>query len=210
MFSKFKAFLILVLALLCLISIGFASWITSTDLVHKTLNSQIVVEDVLKYNDYITINEVDIFDIYATGFVDKEKNISNTGKIAANFTVELEKCFNKFTSVDKLNFSIILETSNNTNLFKNMSLTSNIHLNVDNILYQPLLNMDDTSRKFTNTFGESFSNISFELAKGKDIVNVSLEYQFTLNDNTDFKDLYEMLNADSFSIAIRARFSVDA
>ncbi len=209
MFSKFRAFFIMILACLCLVSIGFASWITSFDITNLSLSSSILVDDVFKYNDYIIINETNIFDIYTTGFVDKDKNISNTGKITANFTINLKECFNKLNSIDKLNFSIRLETSNNSNLFKNAYLTSSISLSVNNISYQPIADINDKTEKYINTLGESFSDIDFELTKGEDTVNVLLEYQFILKDNTDFNDIYEMLNNDNFSIAISARFNAN-
>lgn len=109
MFSKLKTSIILVLACCSIISVGFASWITSNDLTYKYLESDIVVDDVKGRNGciYLKENTSNCFSFGEKGFVDNNNNYVKNGNISANYVVNLELCSQMFGDFDSLR--VILE-----------------------------------------------------------------------------------------------------
>ena len=91
---------------------GFASW-TVTDDFSITASGMIVVDDVMKVNDYITCSsDVKKFGFFKTGFVDETGKVSNVGTIETTLTVNIANCKKKFPECNTLEIDLSLESTN--------------------------------------------------------------------------------------------------
>lgn len=210
MFSKLKASIMLILACLALTSIGFASWFTTNELYGNPMDSYIIVDNVLKFDDYITFSEIKIFDVCTTGFVNEEEEISNIGEICVNLKINSKKYFENFDSSSKISFFIMLDATNGTNLFNNSDLLNyNVYLKVDNTEYRALDGLDNQIEEFTNAPNNKLTIISFDIPKSeKDEIEVILKYQFIVKDSVDFKnELYPLFTIEDFNVEVSAKFS---
>ena len=108
---KMKFYLVMFLATLSLISVGFASWVASEGMTAYT-SGMIVVDDVMKVNNYITCDSGNItkFGFFKTGFIDKNGNISTIGTIEAELSVNIKNCKSKFGNCNTLQVVLNLES----------------------------------------------------------------------------------------------------
>lgn len=110
--SRVSIYLIMLLAVISLVSVGFASW-NITDDFTTSASGMIVVDDVMKVNNYITCsNNVKKFGFFKTGFVDSDGIVSNVGTIETNLTLNIANCKKKFPDSDTLEIDLSLESSN--------------------------------------------------------------------------------------------------
>ena len=73
----------------------------------------IVVDDVMKVNDYITCSSnVNKFAFFKTGFVDETGKVSNVGTIETTLTVNIANCKKKFPECNTLEIDLSLESTN--------------------------------------------------------------------------------------------------
>ena len=109
---KLTYYLVMLLSLISLVSVGFASW-TVTDDFSTTASGMIVVDDVMKVNDYITCSSnVKKFGFFKTGFVDEAGKVSNVGTIETTLTVNIANCKKKFPECNTLEIDLSLESTN--------------------------------------------------------------------------------------------------
>lgn len=109
---KLTYYLVMLLSLISLVSVGFASW-TVTDDFSTTASGMIVVDDVMKVNDYITCSSnVNKFAFFKTGFVDETGKVSNVGTIETTLTVNIANCKKKFPECNTLEIDLSLESTN--------------------------------------------------------------------------------------------------
>ena len=147
--SKLKYYITMILISLSLISIGFASWTISNDVKIKD-DSIIIVDDVMKYNDYLSYT-LTPFSYYKTGFV------SNTGEADTvnlfnnadlPLTVSIKDTVLNDSQVTKNNTSAVTKyvindlSQSSLTLSFEYKLTKNDSLNFQEIIYNTFYNKE--------------------------------------------------------------------
>lgn len=205
---------IIFLSFLSLLGVGFASWSVAGNTTSKDLSGMIEVEDVLKYNEYINFvdesgnptNQFDIFKFYKTGFVNNSLEIVDTGYINIYLKIDLDKCFEKFSTCNSISYYVDLEcTTNtkcttNTNIFNNIEkLGKEVKTYVDGVESSYAENINNEGTKSTVC-------VTLEHSSNSAIVQVS--YKFTIKDLEYFKTtLYNAFNQSDFNFSLSARFT---
>lgn len=174
--SKLKYYITMILISLSLISIGFASWTITNDVKIEDDNI-IIVDDVMKYNDYFEC-KLTPFSYYKVGFVASDGQITNEGIINVEIVVDTNKCREKF-STTKLEFELTLRTigAADVNLFNNPDLPLTVSVN-NNVLTDSEVTKNNTS-SVTKYIITDLSQSSLTL---------NFEYKLTMNDMSNFEE----------------------
>ena len=199
---KLHFYLSMFLATLSLFSVGFASWVVSDNAIAST-SGMIVVDDVLRHNDYITCGSGGItkFSYFKTGFVDKEGNISTTGNIKTNLTIKIENCQDKFKDCNTLEVHLSLESKDISvfNSPENILLTVEIKNGEDIIATSSSGILDNMHLAIFDISGFQSLNDDIEL---------SVVYTFTiLNQDYYTTQIYPILLQNSFNFVLSAKLT---
>lgn len=175
--SKLKYYITMILISLSLISIGFASWTISNDVKIKDDNI-IIVDDVMKYNDYLSYT-LTPFSYYKTGFVSNTGELINDGIISVELVVNIDNCKTKFTS-DRLELELTLRTigADTVNLFNNADLPLTVSIK-GTVLSDSQVTKNNTSavtKYVINDLSQSSLTLRFE-------------YKLTKNDSLNFQEI---------------------
>ena len=204
---KMHSYLVIFLATLSLISVGFASWVASNGMTTST-NGTIIVEDVLKVNEYITCSSGDITEFSYFGFIDNNGNISTSGKLTAKVTINMAKCKSEFSDCNSIEFNLVL-FSENLSVFKNtdkMSFSASI-FNTDN---EGNKTTKITSTGSTSDDGKEYT-LKFYMDNDSDMMlNLILEYNFEIEeDGFDYfsQTVYPILKEDAFSFSVMGKLT---
>lgn len=204
---KMHSYLVIFLATLSLISVGFASWVASNGMTAST-SGMIVVEDVLKVNEYITCSSGDITEFSYFGFIDNNGNISTSGKLTAKVTINMAKCKSEFSDCNSIEFNLVL-FSENLSVFKNtdkMSFSASI-FNTDN---EGNKTTKITSTGSTSDDGKEYT-LKFYMDNDSDMMlNLILEYNFEIEeDGFDYfsQTVYPILKEDAFSFSVMGKLT---
>lgn len=197
---RIQCTILIILACLSIISVGFASWVTTDDS-NFNITGSIVVDDVRTQNRYLVCNESDIvvFNFFKTGFVNTDGTISDTGQIYVPFTVNINNCKEEFADNSKLEITINFTT-----------------INMDIFVEDPLnlsIVLKDTNDNIIKTIDKTKDGLlSFEIDNLIEIVNnveYRLYYQFKINEvnKTFIEDVYPVLLQEDFSFNIMAKIT---
>ena len=195
---KFRFYVIMILATLSLVSVGFASWI-ATETIYESSTGLIIVDDVLKVNDFITCSSEDIteFSFFKTGFVDEEGNISTSGKIASLLTINLDACENEFKDCDSIEvqFSMLQEKLSLFNDAVNISYTASVMQGENEI-------------SSVTTSNANLCVTTFEIPLSGGVIQVLITYTFTI-ENVDYykTNIYPLLLKDDFNFTLSAKLT---
>lgn len=175
--SKLKYYITMILISLSLISIGFASWTISNDVKIKD-DSIIIVDDVMKYNDYLSYT-LTPFSYYKTGFVSNTGELTNDGIISVELVVNIDNCKTKFTS-SSLELELTLRTigADTVNLFNNADLPLTVSIN------GTVLNDSKVTKNNTSAVTKYVIN---DLSQSS--LTLSFEYKLTKNDSLNFQEI---------------------
>ena len=152
--SKLKYYITMILISLSLISIGFASWTISNDVKIKD-DSIIIVDDVMKYNDYLSYT-LTPFSYYKTGFVSNTGELRTIGADTVNLfnnadlplTVSINGTVLNDSQVTKNNTSAVTKyvindlSQSSLTLSFEYKLTKNDSLNFQEIIYNTFYNKE--------------------------------------------------------------------
>lgn len=198
---KLTYYLVMLLSLISLVSVGFASW-TVTDDFSTTASGMIVVDDVMKVNDYITCDSSNLtkFGYFKTGFVDENGEISKVGTIATSITINIANCKRKFNDCNTLEIDLNLE-SQYLSLFNSVG---NLEMSVE-------LKNGDNVITTTNTSGDKLYLSIFDLTNFKsmyDKVTIDVVYTFEIKNNEYFTtEVYPILRRESFNFVLSAKLT---
>lgn len=209
--NKVHFYLVMFLATLSLFSVGFASWVASEGMTTST-SGMIVVDDVMRYNEYITCSSGKITDFSYFGFVDIEGNISTTGTLTTTVTVIMDTCNEEFNDCDTLEVNLILESDD-------LAL-----LNNDKIVFTPKVYTiyegegSEKNQELTgvnssiNPNDDTIYGLIFNLPLDESTVDLELTlvYTFTIQENGfDYysQTVYPALKDENFNFAITAKLT---
>lgn len=175
--SKLKYYITMILISLSLISIGFASWTISNDVKIKD-DSIIIVDDVMKYNDYLSYT-LTPFSYYKTGFVSITGELTNDGIISVELVVNIDNCKTKFTS-SSLELELTLRTigADTVNLFNNADLPLTVSIN------GTVLNDSQVTKNNTSAVTKYVIN-----GLSQSSLTLRFEYKLTKNDSLNFQEI---------------------
>lgn len=179
--SKLKYYITMILISLSLISIGFASWTISNDVKIKD-DSIIIVDDVMKYNDYLNYT-LTPFSYYKTGFVSNTGELTNDGIISVELVVNIDNCKTKFTS-SSLELELTLRTigADTVNLFNNADLPLTVSIN-GTVLNDSQVTKNNTSAVTKYVTKYVINGLS------QSSLTLSFEYKLTKNDSFNFQEI---------------------
>ena len=196
---RIQCSILIILAFLSIISVGFASWVTINDS-DITIKGSIVVDNVLDSNNYITCDKMKIFKYFKTGFVSDDNKIVETGSISFDLVINNKTCKEKFKNEQNLEISLQLE-SNNLNLFHSDIISMEVKKN--DVTQNPLLSFDSNICVLPITIS-NFQNES-------DNITLHIEYLFTILDKKGFSnEVYPKLITDNFNFALSAKLTGSA
>ena len=195
---KFRFYVVMILATLSLVSVGFASWIASES-ISESVNGLIVVEDVRKVNEYITCSSEDItmFRFFKTGFVNSDGSISTTGNITANLTIDLDTCESEFSDCNTLEVQIDLMQENFALFNSQGNLTKTVIVKKGS----------ETIASLTTT-NETMCVTTFDVPITSGDVEIQVVYSFTIENLDYYKtNVYPKLLNDEFNFILSAKLT---
>ena len=195
---KFRFYVVMILATLSLVSVGFASWIASES-ISESVNGLIVVEDVRKVNEYITCSSEDItmFRFFKTGFVNSDGSISTTGNITANLTIDLDTCGSEFSDCNTLEVQIDLMQENFALFNSQGNLTKTVIVKKGS----------ETITSLTTT-NETMCVTTFDVPITSGDVEIQVVYSFTIENLDYYKtNVYPKLLNDEFNFILSAKLT---
>ena len=212
---KMKFYLVMFLATLSLIRVGFASWVASEGMTTST-SGMIVVDDVMKVNNYITCDSGNItkFGFFKTGFIDSDGNISTIGTIETKLNVNIKNCKSKFGDCNTIAVVLNLESESlgifnvENKLEMNIGISeeySNVQIKVE----EPTTNTKLHSTSFSINYldSEDESNIDFKNIDN-DTITISVVYTFEIRDiNYYTTTVYRELLENDFNFILSAKLT---
>lgn len=196
--NRLKYYLVILLASLSLTSVGFASWIVS-DTITESTNGLIIVEDVLKVNDFITCSSENItkFKYFKNGFIDDDGNILTTGKISSQLTIKLDECKSEFKDCNTVAVEIDM-LQNDLYLFNNPSKLS---------LVVEVKKGDEVITSST-TYNTTLCVTTFSIPITSGDLDINITYSFEILDQTYFKNsIYPLLVTQDFNFKLSAKLT---
>ena len=192
---RIQCSILIILAFLSIISVGFASWVTTTDSVISSVTGTIQVDDIIESNEYITKVEPTSLKYYKTGFVSNDGEITQTGTMSIALTINIDKCKSTFKNATSFNLYLTTTYSDSFNLFNNSNdLPVNISIGDDNI--NQLVSND-----IATNGNECTSKIVINDLSKSEVV-ITIYFSFTNNKNT-FTDIYKSLKESTFKYSAK-------
>lgn len=201
---KLTYYLVMLLALISLVSVGFASWSITDDL-STSVSGMIVVDDIMKVNDYITCdsNNLTKFGYFKSGFVSKNEDdkyvISNEGTITTSIEINVDNCKKKFDNSESLQIYLYLQ-SDYLSSFYNEYMEMRIELK-----YKDNTNPISSMQVYDNDLHSTNFNINIS---EKNVSNITIDviYTFRIIDNEYFSQyVYPVLLRDNFNFVLSAK-----
>ncbi len=195
---RLRYYLIILLATLSLTSVGFASWLVSDSATAST-NGLILVEDVLKVNDYITCSSGDItsFKFFKTGFVTSDNSISTTGTITVNLSINLDECKKKFSDCNTIEVELDM-------IQENLAIFNS----EGNISFQTKVMNGSAEITSKHTTNDTLSITEFDLENTSGVMTVTIIYTFTIENVEYFKStVYPHLLQEDFNFIMSAKLT---
>lgn len=197
---KLRFCLVIILAMTSLISVGFATWVATNEVV-TTADGAVIVEDVLKTNNYITCSSEDItkFSYFDTGFVNNDGSISTTGYITSKVKINIDTCKVQFKDSDTLAIDLTLEQE----ILSTFNSTGNFEMTVE--VTGSNFRLDDSypgnKKCLTILYIDSFKDLS-------GYVEITIKYKFEIK-NIDYyiETVLPELRKEEFNFIISARLS---
>ena len=197
---KLTYYLVILLSLISLVSVGFASWSITDDL-STDVSGMIVVDDVMKVNDYITCDSSNLtkFGYFKTGFVNENSEISNVGTITTSIVINADNCKKKFGDSDLLQIYLYLQ-SDYLSWFYNDYMEMSIELK-----YKDNTTPISSTQVFDNELHSTNFNVNISELNGSNIT-IDVIYTFRIIDNSYFsKYVYPILLRDNFNFILSAK-----
>lgn len=207
---KLRFYLVIFLAMVSLISVGFATWVATNEVI-TTAEGAVIVEDVLKTNNYITCSSEDItkFSYFDTGFVNDDGSISTTGSIVSIVNVNMDTCKVQFKDSDTLAIELALEYSE-LSLFKTDGmemLVEVVELDEDN---KPIITntcvgceepLSNSKKYITPLYIDDFKDLSGS-------VKIQITYTFKIIDMDYYQEkILPILRTEEFNFVVSARLT---
>lgn len=195
---RVKYYIFSLLAILSIVSIGFASW--SIDGLEneflKTIKGSLEVDDVIVGSNYLKLKtNPDVFRYGERGFVNSNNEYIQSSSITLCYELDLLMCKTIYDDLNSLYITLSIEYAESL-LFKNgKSLFENFNIvdNDSNLSYNQTLNIFINDSLFLGniTIDKTKMNISFRIidyfdALNLDKVEINIKYQWTLKDNIDY------------------------
>lgn len=188
---RIQYFILIMLSFLSIISVGFATWVTTNDsALTSDITGIIEVEDVLKSNDYLEVIPESL-KYYKTGFVDEKGRITNVGEMKVDITLKLDKCKETFSAYPNLKISLqVLYSDNAFYLINNNDITL-------------IVNVINATRK-DNTISNNLCTTGIDVENFQTLSNITITviYKFT-SSMEDFSPVFESLKQSSFIYSAR-------
>ena len=212
---KMKFYLVMFLATLSLISVGFASWVASEGMTTYT-SGMIVVDDVMKVNNYITCDSGNItkFGFFKTGFIDKNGNISTIGTIEAELSVNIKNCKSKFGNCNTLQVVLNLESESLEIFNAKDKLEMNIGISEEYSYVQIKVEEPTSNTKLHSTifninyFDSNDPSIIDFNEIDNETITISVVYTFEIKNTQYYTDeVYDELLKSDFNFILSAKLS---
>ncbi len=200
---RMQYFILIILSFMSIISVGFATWVTTNDIAATDeITGIIEVEDVLKSNDYITCetNQISKFGFFKTGFVDKDGNVSSIGKINIPIIINIENCKNKFKNCTALEIDLSFE-SKNLYLFN-----SENNLTLSMTVLKDELEIESSQTSNNTTLLSIFDISNFNDLSNNITIYAIYNFQI-LNKDYFVNTIYPELLKEDFNFNLSARLS---
>ena len=195
---RIKYYVVILLATLSLTSVGFASWMVSDSITSST-SGLIVVDDVLKVNDFITCSSEDInkFSYFKNGFVNDDGCISTTGNITTYFKIDMNECKNEFSDCNTLIVELNLQQ-------EDLKYFNQINL----LTYEVKVKQNGIIIPSTTTSNDSLSITTLELPITTGMTEIVIQYTFTILNIDYFKTtIYPLLLNKNFNFTLSAKLT---
>ena len=202
---RLNSYLVIFLATLSLISVGFASWVASNGMTAST-SGMIVVEDVLKVNEYITCSSEGItkFSFFKTGFVnngeialfEENGNTFTSGIITTKLEVKIANCKSKFSDCNTLEIDLNL-MADQIALF-NSGSDSKITVSVNDNRFVIDDDYITVSPFVTIMYLDDFQSL-------EDTIEITVTYTFKVTTSYYESTIYPELLADDFKFILSAK-----
>lgn len=200
---RIKYFIFSILAMLSIISVGFAAWVSTSESTTINIDGNIKVDDITSNNDYIKCNNLEMFQFFRNGFV-KDNKLSKQGDIIVSLSFQN---LSKFVIHQELNISLFLEYDN-LNIFKKNSqwLQTTVAIKDQN---NNLLNNISFSYVSDTTLEVTFQ-VDNNLISNNEL-NYTLIYSFSYSSdmyNESFRvEMYPTLIKDLINNKLKFKFS---
>lgn len=201
---RIKYFVFSILAMLSIISVGFAAWVSTSESTTINIDGTIKVDDITSSNDYIKCDNVEMFQFFRNGFI-KNNELSNQGDITISISL---LNLSKFDSYQTLNISLSLEYYN-LNVFKK----NNQWLQTSAVVKDANSNqLDSTSFSYVS---DTTMKVSYQIAKDSisgDSLSFTVIYSFSYEATTQYtetfrSEIYPTLIKDLINNKLNFKFS---
>lgn len=196
---RIKYFIFSILAMLSIVSIGFASWITIVDNTSTIIDGNIYVDDIMYSNDYISCENVEMFSFFRYGFV-KDNQFINHGDIIVPITIK------NINNTQTINTTIFLEYYN-LKIFKDNSwITISAIVEDQNGNQLENVEISTLQTKIILDFTTS------QLSEDQSTYNYTITYSFSYADNIGNQEMfrryiYPTLVSDLYNEKLKFKFS---
>lgn len=196
---RIKYFIFSILAMLSIVSVGFASWVTTEDVFSTTVDGTIKVDDIANSDDYINCSKISVFEFFKTGFVQEDGSITTEGSINIPIIINLTNCKNKF----KNNEDLLIELDMFYTNFRLLYYTTNGPMSLD-------ITYNNTSVEFWYNDYSCISKFQINNISNytEETIQINVKYAFTINDvNYYSKNIYPTLINDYNNDKLIFKFS---
>lgn len=192
---RIQCTILIILACLSIISVGFASWVTTTDSIISSVSGTIQVDDIIESNEYITEVTPTNLKFYKTGFVSKDGEIRNFGSMNIKLTIDIDKCKSTFNTAKSFNLYLTTTYSDNYNLFNDpTNLPVVISISEDTVNKLASYDISTIGNECTSKI------VINDLTSSKVVITVN--FTFT-NHKSSFTDLYNSLKQSTFKFSAK-------
>ena len=200
---KLTYYLAMICALLCLVSTGFASWVTANQISQSVGGSSFgayVSIDSSDYMPFANSEPIDCFLYSANGFVHVDnggnQTINYNGTLTVSYTLKGDKVLNSFKNYSsvKFTYSLTCRATNELSIFGSSTVAQSIKISTIDSGYTTTANATNTKATLEVTVPYNI------IADGDKAVTVT--YAFTCADKAQYDDFYDLLttaNANFYS-----------
>lgn len=188
---RIKYFVFSILAMLSIISVGFAAWVSTSESTTSSVNGIIKVDDITSTNEFINCDNISTFGIFKTGFVSEDGSITKEGIINIPLTIMIDHCKEKFSNYKNILIEINMKYNNLKTLYPMSDGPTSLEAKQDNNDIEIWNNDTSCIAKF---YIKDFNNIS------DSEILTNIQFVFTINDTSYFsKNIYPTLINDYFN-----------
>lgn len=208
--SKFLLFVMTVLGLCSIFSVGFASWVLTKpmDSYNKEDAVNTIVYEAYNNVEFIDINNFTTLQYYNTGFIKDGVNVTDTGSITIDFTLHVKayKDYLKeqeFTDEQIQNTGIVIEL-----MLKHAADNNGLNF-FNSALFNFKYKVDGLTGEGTTGNG-SAATIKLVTLPGDDTVNFSITFDITYTGNigADFKtNVFNNIKGKNIRFAMEAKIT---